>query len=122
MEGGNFLVSTRINLKKHEIKEIILKIQKTEKSNFIFISRKEETDKNPYSFFLELNINYNDALEVIKSLTLSDYKYSLFDINCKYGYLHVFYKVKLEKTAYIKIGFKNEKTVVISFLEKKYEN
>ena len=66
MEGGNFLVSTRINLKKHEIKEIILKIQKTEKSNFIFISRKEETEKNPYSFFLELNINYNDALEVIK--------------------------------------------------------
>ncbi len=116
------MVSTRINLKKHEIKEIISKIKKTEKHNFKFISRKEETDKNPYSFFLELNINYNDALEVIKSLTLSDYKYSLFDINSKYGYLHVFYKEILKKTAYIKIGFKNDKTVVISFHEKKYEN
>ena len=114
------MVCTRINLKKSEIKKIISDIKDT--SNIIFMRRMNEPEKDPYSFFLELGIDYKDALNIIKCLTHNDYQYSLFDMNNKFNYLHIFYKEISDKIAYIKLGFKKDKTVVISFHEKIYEN
>ena len=114
------MVSTRINIKKSEVKKMLIDIK--ESSNIIFVRRNNEPQKDPYSFFLEIGIDYEDAINIINNLTINEYKYSLYDMNGKYNYLHVFYKDYNDKTIYIKIGFKSDKTVVISFHEKKFEN
>ena len=116
------MVSNRITLSKSKIREVIEKIKGTADNDFRFLYRIEEPNKDPYSFFQELEINYKDAVNIIKSLTIEDYKYAQYDIKNKFEYMYIFYKQISSKIAYIKIGFKSDKTVVISFHEKMFEN
>lgn len=112
------MVFNRIILNKTQQKELILKLRNTE--NICFISRDDSTGKNPYSFFLELGIDYSDAVNIVKNLSLTEYQYTQLDSKNKYTYMYVFNKIINGRTAYIKIGFKSDKTIVISFHEKMF--
>ena len=115
------MIPNKVNLTKAEIKELIKILNNVNNNQIFLINRKEETGKNPYVFFLEVGINVTDAYEIIKKLSLNDYQYSQLDGQNNFLYMHVFFKNINGKTAYIKIGFKNDKTVVISFHEKKFD-
>ena len=112
------MVSNRINLSKAEIKELINKICNSDR--IIFIDRNEDSGKKPALFFAEVGIDYTDAIEIIKNLSYDNYQYTQLDQKNKFVCMHIFYKNISNKIAYIKIGFKSDKTVVISFHEKKY--
>ena len=84
------MISDKIKLTNSEIKEIISKIQNSDK--IMFIDRKEETGKRPMSFFLEEGIEYKDAIEIIKKLNFNDYQYTQLDKTMKYIYMHIFFQ------------------------------
>ena len=107
------MVSTRITMSKSDINNLISQIKNT---------RKEEPEKNPYYFFQIVGIDFDDAVNIIKDLTYNEYKYTQYDVKYKFSYMHIFHKQIFNKIAYIKIGFKSDKTVVISFHEKMFEN
>lgn len=112
-------MSNRINLSKAEIKEVIDKISNSDK--IIFVDRKEDSGKKPALFFAEIGIDFTDAIKIVKNLSYDNYQYTQLDQKNKFVYMHIFYKEISNKIAYIKIGFKVDKTVVISFHEKKYD-
>ena len=116
------MISNRIALSKSKIKEVILKIEETADTNFRFLNRSAALDKDPFYFFQELGIDIKDAVAIIKSLTIEDYQYTQYATKNKYEYMHIFHKQIFNKIAYIKIAFKSDKTIVISFHEKMFEN
>lgn len=115
------MVSTRIIYTKSQIKKVLADIYKTKKEDFRFLTRREDFAKDPFCFFNQVGIDYDDAINIIKSLTVEDYKYTQYDMYGKYEYMYIFHKQVLNLIAYIKIGFKSDKTVVISFHEKMFE-
>ena len=117
------MISNRIELSKSKIKkEVINRISETTDTNLRFLSRIGEPNKDPFAFFNELQIDIKDAVNFIRSLTIEDYQYTQYDVKNKYQYMHIFYKQISTKIAYIKIGFNSDKTIVISFHEKMFEN
>lgn len=105
-------MQNRIIINKKEIQEVINKIR--DSKNIIFIPRNDESGKNPFSFFSEINI--------IKGLSYRDYQYTLLDSKNKFTFMYVFNKSIRNVKSYIKIGFKSDKTVVISFHKKMFED
>ena len=113
------MISNRINLSKADIKELINKISTSK--DIKVLDRAEETGKKPSLFFVEIGIDFTDAINVVKNLSYKDYQYTQLDFTTKFQRMHIFYKDINDKTEYIKIGFLNEKTIVISFHEKIYD-
>ena len=92
LEGGFALISNRINLTKAQQKRLISKLHNANDNNILFIRRDEITGKNPYTFFLEIGIDYTEAVKIIKNLSLEDYQYALLDSKNKYTQMYVFNK------------------------------
>lgn len=113
-------MQNRIIINKKEIQEVINKIR--DSKNIIFIPRNDESGKNPFSFFSEIGIDFTDAINIIKGLSYKDYQYTLLDSKNKFTFMYVFNKSIRNVKSYIKIGFKSDKTVVISFHKKMFED
>lgn len=115
------MISNRINITKAQRKELIEKLHNASNNKIFFIRRDEMTGKDPYTFFAEVGIDYSDAIKIIKNLSFEEYQYALLDSKNQYTEMFVFNKKINDKIAYIKIGFRSDKTVVISFHEKMYD-
>ena len=76
---------------------------------------------DPSLDILEIGIDYSDAQDIIKNLKVENYQYTQYSTKSNFGYMHIFFKEIKNKNAYIKIAFKNDKTIVISFHERIYD-
>lgn len=102
-------MDNRIILSKKEINEILEIIRNKDNKKFIFIDRDIDSGKNPRSFMVELGIDMNDAINIIKSLEIKDYYECLLDRKNEYIYLYVLKKEIEGVLTYIKIGFLHDK-------------
>ena len=98
-------MDNKINLPKSEIKNILSIIKTKNKKFFRFYSRDIDTLKDPKVYMVELGIDYDDAIEYIKSLTIDDYVECILDKKHNYKYLYVLKKIINNNLIYIKIGF-----------------
>ena len=114
------MISNKINHNKAYIEKKLEQLHNAE-NNIIIKDRDEETGKKPENFFLEVGIDYSDAISIIKNLSYEDYQYTQLDKIKSYVFMYVFNKNVNCKIAYIKIGFVKDKTIVISFHEKMYD-
>ena len=112
-------LNNRITISKEKINEIMDIIRNKDKKHFIFIPRDIDTNKNPREYMVELEIDYNDAINYIKNLTIDDFIECILDKEKNYVYLYVFKKDIKGNLTYIKIGFlydiKSGNVYVVSF-------
>ena len=112
-------MNNRITISKEKINEIMEIIRNKDKKHFIFIPRDIDTNKNPREYMVELEIDYNDAINYIKNLTIDDFIECILDKEKNYVYLYVFKKDINGNLTYIKIGFlydiKSGNVYVVSF-------
>ncbi len=112
-------LNNRITISKEKINEIMEIIRNKDKKHFIFIPRDIDTNKNPREYMVELEIDYNDAINYIKNLTIDDFIECILDKEKNYVYLYVFKKDIKGNLTYIKIGFlydiKSGNVYVVSF-------
>lgn len=114
-------MDNRIKLSKNDINELLDIIKSKNNKSIIFIPRDYDTSKNPREFMVKLGIDYNDAIECIKDLTIDNYIECILDTKKDYKYLYVFKTFISDTKTYIKIGFfldmKDGLVHVVSFHE-----
>ena len=115
------MVSDKINHNKAHMEKVLEKLHNAKRDEIVIKDRDDETGKKPETFFLEVGIDYSEAINIIKNLSYEDYQYTQLDRMKSYVFMYVFNKDVNSKIAYIKIGFVKEKTIVISFHQKMYE-
>ena len=108
-----------IKLNKKEIEEIIDIIRKKEDKYFRFLSRDIETNKNPNEYMVEIEIDKNDAIKIIKGLSVENFYLCQLDTKHSFIYLYSFKCVINDNKTYIKIGFlydmKTGDVIIVSF-------
>lgn len=100
-----------------KIKNVLKVISKKETNEFKLIKRPRDKIKDPNNFMVELGIDFNDVVKIIKELTISDFVEIILDVERDYGLLYVFEKKIESINSYIKIGFNyndltNEVTII----------
>ena len=104
-------MDNRVKLSDSSINEILNIIKGKDNSSLRFMPRDIDSGKNPRSFMVELGLDYNDAINIIKSLTKDDFYECLLDKKNRYVYLYVLKKEIEGVLTYIKVGFiHNDKT------------
>lgn len=98
-------MDNRIKLSNKEINNILDKVKSKNKKHFIFIPRDYDTQKNPREYMAELGIDYNDAIQIIKKLSINNFVECILDKKNNYIYLYVFKDYIKDNMTYIKIGF-----------------
>lgn len=98
-------MNNRIEVSDNEIINILDIIKNKDKKRFIIEPRDFDNDKNPKEFMIELGIDYNDVINIIKSLTIDNYVECILDSKRNFKYLYVFKDDIEDINAYIKIGF-----------------
>ncbi len=96
-------------------------IKKKDNKDFIFLKRPLDKEKDPHNFMNKLGINVDDAIEIIKNLSIEDFKEIIPDTKNDYMFLYVFNTMIKTSRGYIKIGFRYNdltgKVFVVSFHE-----
>lgn len=112
-------MDNRIKISKKELLELISIIRSKNKKKFIFLPRDFDTSKNPREYMVELGIDFNDAIEEIKKLSIENYCECICDTKNNFEYLYVFKKEIVSCMTYIKIGFlydiKSGNVIIVSF-------
>lgn len=102
-----------------KIKNVLKAISKKDTNEFKLIKRPRDKIKDPKNFMVELGIDFNDVVKIIKGLTISDFVEIIPDIKQVYGLLYVFEKKIESINSYIKIGFKyndlTDEVTILSF-------
>ena len=114
-------MDNRVKLSSSSINQILEIVKSKDNDHFIFIDRDIESGKNPRCFMIELGIDEDDVINIIKNLTKDNFIECMLDKKNEYVFLYVWKTTIDDVIAYIKIGFLyNDKTgdvFVVSFHE-----
>lgn len=98
-------MNNRIEILPKEVQRVLDVVKTKTNKQIIILPRDIETGKNPREFMVEVGIDYGEAYNIIRSLSIEDYKECILDQVHNYICLYVFKRYINDISSYIKIGF-----------------